>query len=288
MEINQLVKSYKPDIIYTHTFKAGALVRLMNHGVPIVHAFHGHLLDEPELSSFRKKAVTIIERFLAPRTNYLVTVGNRVARDLLAAGIGGPDQYVCIPPGVPVLKLNNRHDARQRLNLENSDKLVVAWLARVVAVKGPSRVVELAHRFPNVNFILAGGGDLIDELKTAAPKNLKILGWQDAADIWAVSDIAVSTSVNEGMPIALIEAQLSGIPVVSLDAGSVSEVIEHGETGFVLKSFDEKYVDALRVLIEDKELRLKLGERARQRALELFSPSEMILRHEQLFSRIVI
>lgn len=284
LELRSLIKTFQPDIIYSHTFKAGALVRLLKQKVPVVHAFHGHLLDEPELSAFKIKAVVAIEKFLASKTTKFVTVGRRVGDELAEVGIKLGEKFISIPPGVRPLVLNDKRATKERLGILDDQRVVIGWLARVVPVKGPLRVVELAKRFPDALFLLAGGGSMHEEIQKVAPDNLKVLGWQDASDLWAVSDIAISTSDNEGMPVTLIEAQLSGIPVVALDAGSLSEVVLHNESGFVITEFDDEYFEALRKLIDDPNLQIKFGAAAQSRARKIFSPEILVSKHLELFS----
>ena len=280
-ELRKLIAEFKPDLVYSHTFKAGLLVRTIYIEVPRIHAFHGHLLDEPELRGWKVGLVVAIERYLAPRAKYLVTVGKKVADELLERKIGEKSQYRSIAPGVHPLKLNTRSDAMKRLGL-TGDRLRVGWLARVTAVKAPLKVIEIAESFQSVEFIMAGGGDLLDEVRAKAPANLKVLGWQSASDIWAVCDIAISTSENEGMPVALIEAQLAGIPVVARDVGSVREVIEDGETGFIHAQVDEGYMKSLRTLIEDEKLLKKISDAARKRSLREFGVDRLISSHVDL------
>ncbi len=102
-EIQKLIDFYNPDIIYTHTFKAGALTRTIKTKTPIIHAYHGHLLDEPELSGFKIKIAMAIERKLAAKAKFLVTVGKQVSKELIEAGVGKPNQYISIAPGVAPL-----------------------------------------------------------------------------------------------------------------------------------------------------------------------------------------
>ena len=281
-EIKELIDTFMPDVIYSHTFKAGALTRSLRTKVPIIHAFHGHLIDDPELKGVRVKVAMFIERFLASRARILVTVGNRVARELLDAKVGKESQYISIAPGVTPLKLEDRESARKSLGLSNETRPIVAWLARVVAVKGPHRLVELARKIPEARFIMAGGGDLFEEIRQQAPENLSLLGWQEARKVWAVADLAVSTSENEGMPIALIEAQLAGIPIVALDVGSVREVVEDGKSGFVFDEFGDDFIEAVRKLVLNADLRGELGRTARILARQRFSPERFTQEHLRL------
>lgn len=284
-ELQQVVDEFKPDLIYTHTFKAGLVGRTLRRRPKSIHAFHGHLLAEPELQGFRRPIVIALERILAPRTTKLVTVGEKVAAELLAVGVGREDQYLSIPPGVNPLELTERELARQEFGIASDRRPVVVWLARVTAVKAPERVIELALKFPTALFLQAGGGDLLEQLKKQ-PKveNWRLLGWQDARKVWAVADVAISTSENEGMPIALIEAQLAGIPVVALDVGSVAEVVDSGKTGFVIEDWGNEFADRLGELITSPQLREAFGVAAKAHAKSEFDPELMLQRHMKLLA----
>ena len=280
-ELRTAIRLHTPDLIHTHTFKAGALVRSLNLNIPVVHTFHGHLFDDPDFSGRKARIISLIERLLAPRTTRIVTVGEVVGQDLLQRGIGTPDQYVSIPPGVDALELPARDDARERLHI-STDALVVAWVARVTEVKGPERVITLAERFPDTTFLMAGGGNLLEVMQRRAPANLRVLGWMPTADVYAAADIALSTSFNEGMPVSLIEAQLAGLPVVANDVGSVREVVQHGTTGFVGANSD--LVENLGILVRDAALRREMASAAQDRAQQTFSPERMLNAHSDLYS----
>lgn len=286
-EIKQIISSFNPDLIYSHTFKAGFLVRTLRNSAPVIHAFHGHLLSEPELVGWRSRVVVLLERLVAPRSRVLVTVGKRVAKELLDKGVGKPDQYRSIAPGVRELPLEERSEARRALGVEDETRPIVVWMARVTAVKAPQRVAEIARQIPEARFLLAGGGDLIEEIKKDNPPNLSILGWQPAVQMWSVADLAISTSENEGMPVALIEAQLAGIPVVALDVGSVGEVIEHGKTGYTFDRLDESFIAKVRELVHSSDDRKHLGANAKVRASREFSPKLLITSHLVLFEEIL-
>ena len=286
-EIRSVIQSFQPDLIYSHTFKAGLLVRTLKNKAPVVHAFHGHLLTEPELMGWKSRVVVLIERILAKRAKKLITVGNRVADELLAEGVGFGQQYQSIAPGVRPLELEQRINARKALGIDSEERPIVVWMARVTAVKAPQRVAEIARKIPEARFLLAGGGDLIEEIKKDVPSNLSIVGWQPATRMWAVADLAISTSENEGMPVALIEAQLAGIPVVAVDVGSVGEVIEDGNTGYTFERCDESFIAKVRELVHSSEERERLGANAKVRASREFSPELLITSHLALFEEIL-
>jgi glycosyltransferase involved in cell wall biosynthesis len=286
-DLKRVIKDFQPDLIYSHTFKAGLISRSIKDAIPRVHAFHGHLLSEPELQGWKSRVVVWLERWLAPKSKLLVTVGQRVADELLEVGVGNKAQYRSIAPGVVPLVLEDREKARKELGIAEEVRPIVVWMARVTAVKAPQRVKEIAKLIPEARFLLAGGGDMLDEVSQNLPENLTVLGWQPATKMWAVADLAISTSENEGMPVALIEAQLAGVPVVAVNVGSVGEVTADGDTGFLFDEFGSDYIFKVRQLVlENSELK-KLGRAAEERAKAQFSPQKLINSHVALFEEIL-
>ena len=288
-EFEALVAKIKPDIIHSHTFKAGFIARARKKSfikaagkeIKFIHTFHGHLLDDPEFSGPKKSAIIAIERALAKKCDKLITVGQKVADELLANEIGHPNQFINIPPGVHVLPTKSKDDARQELGITHSP--VIGWLARVTGVKNPLLAAAIAKEIPNAQFIFGGDGDLIAQLKNAAPQNAKVMGWVDAATFLSACDIVLSTSENEGMPVALIEAQLAGIPVVATNVGSTSEVITHNQTGLITTKSKQDIIAALQTLINTPETLINMGQSATTHARANFSPDAMINKHIDLY-----
>jgi glycosyltransferase involved in cell wall biosynthesis len=286
-QLDKIIAEVKPDIIHTHTFKAGYVIRMKKQPVPVIHTFHGHLLHDPDFSGFKSKVIIEVERMLANKSANLVTVGRRVADELLEQRIGQRSQFVNIPPGVVAVDATAKTQALQNLNLQDTGAPIVGWIARMTSVKNPMRALEVADALPDTHFVMAGGGDLLEQVKAAAPSNVSVIGWADAADLFGASDIILSTSENEGMPVALIEAQLAGKPVVATDVGSVSEVILNHETGIVTNKNAGSIASAVESLILDKTTREEMGRLATARAQALFSVDRMINAHLELYKSIV-
>jgi glycosyltransferase involved in cell wall biosynthesis len=287
MQLDKIIAQVKPDIIHTHTFKAGYVVRMKKQPVPVIHTFHGHLLDDPEFTGFKSRVIVEVERMLAKKSARLVTVGRRVADELLEERIGNKDQYLNIPPGVVALNLTPKVEALKNLNLPDDGKPIVGWIARVTGVKNPMLALEVADAMPDTHFVLAGGGDLLEKVKAAAPSNVTVVGWAKAEDVFGAAEIILSTSENEGMPVALIEAQLAGKPVVATDVGSVAEVVLNHETGIVTNKNAGSIALALETLLLDKQKRTEMGTLATSRANALFSVDRMINAHIALYKSIV-
>jgi glycosyltransferase involved in cell wall biosynthesis len=286
-QLDKIIAEVKPDIIHTHTFKAGYVIRMKKQQVPVIHTFHGHLLDDPEFTGFKSRVIVELERKLAKKSAKLVTVGRRVADELLEQGIGYRTQFVNIPPGVVPVTVTPKQKALENLNLEDDGKPLVGWIARVTGVKNPMRALEVADAMPDTRFVMAGGGDLLDQIKAAAGANVSVIGWAEAADLFGAADIILSTSENEGMPVALIEAQLAGKPVVATDVGSVSEVILNHETGIVTNKNAGSIASAVESLVLDKTTREEMGRLAIARAQALFSVDRMVNAHIELYKSIV-
>ena len=286
-QLDKIIAEVKPDIIHTHTFKAGYVTRMKKQSIPVIHTFHGHLLDDPEFSGFKSKVIIKLERILAKKSAKLVTVGRRVSEELLEQRIGHRTQFVNIPPGVVAVDVTPKEQAFKNLNLEDDGKPLVGWIARVTGVKNPMRALEVADALPDTRFVMVGGGDLLDQVKAAAPANVSVIGWAEAADLFGATDIILSTSENEGMPVALIEAQLAGKPVVATDVGSVSEVILNHETGIVTNKNAGSIASAVESLVLDKTTREEMGRLATARAQALFSVDRMINAHIELYKSIV-
>jgi len=283
LELRKVINEIKPAIVHTHTFKAGLIGRLIGGEHKRVHTFHGHLFDDQSFSSLEKYLITKAEKFLANRTDLLISVGKKVGVELRAEGIGTEKEWLSIAPGINALPIIEKGQARKSLGLR-TEGVLFGWMARMAEVKNPFLLLEIARQLPQVSFVMAGGGNLLDEIKMKAPKNIAVIGWADAATFWSAIDCAISTSDNEGMPVALIEAQLAGVPVIATDVGSNAEVIEDDVTGMVTSKNPRELIDAIEKLLKGQKLIQKMGDEGRQRATEEFSLEKMLNAHENAYS----
>ena len=279
-----IVKDYQPDLIHCHTFKAGLLVRSKKTSIPIIHTFHGHHLYDPDYGKFARLVLNGIERKLARRSKKILTIGSRVGEELLGVGIGKKSQYQSIVPGVRVPKISDRSKIVERFSL-HPNRLNVLWMGRLTRVKRPDRVIEIAKHYPEVNFIMAGDGELREELEAKAEENVHFLGVQSSDEMFSLADIVLLTSDSEGMPLTLIEGQMAGVPAIATDVGSVSEIVEHEVTGLVTSTQIEKIISSLGRLLGDSMLRSTMAKNARERALSRFSIETMVDSHIQVYKQ---
>ena len=285
-ELRKIVSEFRPDIIHSHTFKAGLIARLLPRKYKKVHTFHGHLFADQSFSGLEKFFITKIERFLARRTDVLISVGERVGAELRERGIGSQQKWSSIKPGVDALPTHQRAQARAALGLPEG--LIIGWMARVTSVKNPELFLDVARALPHIHFAMAGGGDLLDSIRASAPANVQVLGWCDASRFWSAVDIALSTSDNEGMPIALIEAQLAGLPVIATDVGSNAEVISDGATGLCVAKSAPALITACEQLAGDSTMRAAMSAAASSRAVVEFDVKSMLLAHSSIYEGLAL
>ena len=286
LELKKIIKEMRPAIVHTHTFKAGVIGRMVGGNHKRVHTYHGHLLDDDSFSKVEKVFIIFAERYLARRTNFLISVGEKVGAELRYRGIGISRSWASIPPGVQELKHIEREAARDILGI-TFDGFLIGWMARMTEVKNPTLLLEVARHLPEFNFVMAGGGNMLEEIREAAPKNVQVIGWADAAAFWSAVDCAISTSDNEGMPISLIEAQLAGVPVIATNVGSTDEVVENGVTGILSTKDALGLISAIRKVTSDVALFENMKNASKERARKEFTPLKMLTSHTKVYLKLL-
>ena len=287
------IKTFKPDVIHTHTAKAGVLGRLASiiagRGATRIHTFHGHLLHG-YFSGWKTSLVIAIEKFLAKRTHFLIAIGNEVKQDLLSAGIGSPAQYKVFFPGLPEPRTVSKAEIRKNLELD-ATAIYCTFVGRLTQIKRPDRLLDVAaamvKREVDIHFLVAGEGELFESSKarTAAEAlPVTFLGWRkDIDDLFAASDIAILTSDNEGIPLTLIQAAQAALPIIAPKVGSISDIVENDVTGFLTSPAPGAMASALSALATDEKLRIQLGGAGKKRASELFSLERMLRDHTEIY-----
>ena len=288
-----LIRKYKPDVIHTHTAKAGVLGRLASRlagrGAVRVHTFHGHLLHG-YFSSSLIKLVILIEKFFAARTSVLIAIGSKVKADLLAVGIGRADKYRVFFPGLPVPNTGSKSAAQSALGI-SSEVLYCTFVGRLTQIKRPDRLLDVAaeckRRGIELRFLVAGEGELFESSKQRAMReqlNVTFFGWRSDIDqIFAASDIAILTSDNEGIPLTLIQAAQAGLPIVATKVGSISDIVINESNGYLTETNPVDMADAIEKLVRDPQLRQMMGAAGKARAERYFSLDRMINDNSDLY-----
>jgi glycosyltransferase involved in cell wall biosynthesis len=240
-QLYRTVRRLKPDVVHTHKAKAGALGRVVAllAGVPVrVHTFHGHVFHG-YFSPAKTKMFLGIERTLARVTSRLVALSGGLADELSGKyQIAARDHFSIVPLGLdlaPFAASQQYSGTLRKLIGAAPDDELIAIVGRMVPVKDHHTFVEAARLLqrPKARFVFIGGGELEAEIKALA-KDLPchFLGWQrDVHKLYADLSALVLSSVNEGTPVALIEAMAAGVPVAATRVGGVADVLKDGARG---------------------------------------------------------
>jgi glycosyltransferase involved in cell wall biosynthesis len=248
-KLYRLMRKESPAIVHTHTAKAGVLGRIaaVMAGVPVVvHTYHGHVLSgyfHPLASAFFRR----IEWALAPFTSVLLTVSESVKDDLVRLGVARASHVRVLPLGLDLEPLAGELP-RGALRKEAGwagDARVVGIVGRLVPIKDLDTfidaAVKVAATLDDVRFAVVGDGEERARLEARAASvlgdRIHFFGWRkDTAAVLGDLDLAVNTSLNEGTPVALIEALAAGRPVVATAVGGTPDLLEGGRFGALVPS----------------------------------------------------
>ena len=292
------LKEIKPDIIHTHSSKAGILGRLAAKmaGVPfIIHTFHGfgfHPYQNPAV----RNLYVMLEKYCASFSSALIFVSKSNMEYASSLGIGKKEQYALIRSGIKLSAYPAKADKEKilkSLGIEGNP-LIVFSIGNSKPQKNPGDFIkaaaELLRNRNNLVFVFAGGGDELPKFKAMAKdlgieKKCLLPGWRaDSAEILAVSDIYAMTSLWEGLPRSLVEAFASGLPAVCYRADGVTDILKDGVNGYSMEKKDiSSYIEKLGKLIDDVSLRKKLAEGAKDTELSEFDIDFMVLQQEKLY-----
>ena len=298
LKLSQLFLKYRPDIVHTHGFKSGLLGRLAAkaaHVPVIIHTYHGHVFHSyygVRVSRFicfiERKLASISHRIIAisPQQAYELSAVYRIApaNKISTIFIGIDEQNFITNNGATISLRNDYHIP--------AGAVVVAIIGRLVPIKNHIFFVRIAEKILQQNkdvfFFIIGDGEQKSAIKKQFSK--RRLPWQEGAgkkedirihfsswitniaSVLSETDIVVSTSLNEGTPVSLIEAQWLAKPVVATNVGGVRDTIINNETGFLIDDFDmDDFVKKLALLIDDKTLRKNMGKKGERFVKERFA-----------------
>jgi glycosyltransferase involved in cell wall biosynthesis len=308
--IKKYIAQFRPDIVHTHGAKVGLFGRLAAHrlGVPlIIHTFHGHFFHS-YFNRFLTKSLVIAERRLLKITDHVIAISATQKNELeKILRVKDADKIRLIPLGVDYIDTSMKDHYRQAFKRSYrvaDDTVCIGLLGRLVGIKNPHFFIDVVEyvlqhcKDHKVKFFIAGDGYEKPGMKRRfSEKNIHFTdsshedtpviftSWvQNIQNILEGMDVVVLTSFNEGTPMSLIEAQLSGKPVVAVNVGGVKDTMIAGETGFLIPGHDlREFGEALIRLVKDKALRGKMGERAKGFAALSFSKEKEIENFRNLY-----
>lgn len=284
-KILTILRRERPDIVHTHTAKAGTLGRMaaILSGVKVrIHTFHGNVFRH-YFGPLKTALFIFIEKALGRFTTRTIAVSRKQRLELVEEFKIVPyEKCEVIPLGIEISRLRetgNRIARGLRDEFDMSDSLVVGVMGRLVPIKNHKMFIMAAERVRRrrpdmkVRYVIIGDGPLREELKRFS-ESLGIggvfhfTGWRE--DLWNVYrdlDVVALTSLNEGTPLSLIEALAMGKAIIATDVGGVSDIIDDGASGLLFAKDDlDGFVGGLIRLLEDRDLRTAMGREAVKRS----------------------
>lgn len=304
-QLQQAIQKFKPEVVHTHSAKAGFLGRLAawKLRVPlVVHSVHGAPFH-PYQNFIARQLFIRLERWAARRCHHMISVADAMTEMLVAARVAPREKFTTIYSGMDVEPFVQCHQHAQAARRElqfSADDIVIGKIARLFHLKGHTYLIEAASQViaanPRVHFLLVGDGILrptfeqrIAELGLSAHfRFVGLVAPERVPYYLSAMDALVHTSLREGLARTLPQALIAAKPVISYDIDGAREVVLPDETGFLLppKSIPPLTAAILR-LAADRQLRRRLGERGAQLFTEQFRHQHMSRRIRQLYESLL-
>ncbi len=298
LSLRRILKTLNPDIVHTHTSKAGVLGRIaaisLRKQISIVHTYHGHHLYG-YFSKLIVKLMIITERLLAMKSHLLVADSKQVMVDLTSAGVGIKNSWKVIPPGIRTLIPISRDSARKELRIEDN-QFVICWIGRFTDIKNPLLAIQSFQALPfefrnNSKLIMLGEGELLEHCKNYSEEHkldVVFSGWQtNIAPYLASANLLLMTSRNEGFGMVIAESGFFGVPTVSTDVGGVREFINDGINGVLVQAEPEDIASAILVLSQNPTDLAQLAGEARKTTLEKFTLEAFVNGHKRAYRALI-
>ena len=311
-QIKKHLKRIKPDIVHTHSAKAGILGRFAAHSTratsdeqratKVVHTIHG-LAFHPYQSKALNKFYIAIEKAAAKRTDFFISVADAMTAQATTAGIAKPKQFVTAYSAIEEddflqpISDQQKKDFRREYQIPE-DSIVLITIARLFMLKGHKYIIEsakeLSKRFDKAVWLFVGDGNLAERFKSQVGQSglsekIKFTGLLPPSQIPIAiqsSDILVHCSLREGLARTLPQAMLCGKPAVSFDIDGAREVVNENTGRLIEPKNVEQLTRACAELIEDKNLRGTLGKAEREFVKEKFAPETMVDAIESVYKKL--
>jgi glycosyltransferase involved in cell wall biosynthesis len=297
-----LIFKEKPNIVHTHSSKAGILGRLaakMAFVPNIIHTPHGHVFYG-HFGAFASKMFLWIEKLFSRFTDRIVALTDGEKNDYEKLYVCPSEKLLKIHSGVDVAQYmqanGNMVEKRRSLGLDQNEAVIgfVGWL---LPIKGPVYLIKAMEyvwpEYPEASLVFVGKGHLDVDLRAQALRmnangRVKFLGWrEDIVEIMTIFDMLVLPSLNEGMGRVLVEAMAAGKPVVASRVGGIPDLVRNDETGYLVPPADaEALADGIKKLLDDPEKAWEMGQRGKEYCRQ-FSIEAMIEKLDDLYSDLI-
>lgn len=269
-EIKKILKQIRPDIVYLHSSKAGAIGRialLFSKKVKILYNAHGWYFNA-KIGRKKKRIFAIVEKILAFKTDKIINISEDEYNSAINYKIAKPEKMCIIENGIDFNKFKHskqyREETRRKYNID-AEQILIGVVGRLTEQKDPMtsiKAFKIVHeKNKNTKFMFIGSGELEKEMLEYARQNhlesdIIITGWvTDVEKYIPALDIAILPSKWEGFGLALVEYMACDKPIIASNVGAISDIIKDGENGYLIKMEDiEQLANKIKFLIENKEV----------------------------------
>lgn len=273
-KLRKLIKKIKPDIVYLHSSKAGAVGRLallFNFRVKILYNAHGWYFNA-KISNKKKLIFAFIEKVLAFKTDKIINISEAEYKSAIKYKIAPRRKMCTIENGIDFKKFNNcdryRNETRKKYNIKENE-IVIGVVGRLSEQKDPITSIEafniIKKKYKNTKLLFIGSGELEkDILEFAKKNNIKeeviITGWvSDVEKYIPALDIAILPSKWEGFGLVIVEYMACNKPIIASHIGGIEDIIQDGVNGLLINCEDkEMLADKIQYVIEDKQITEKI------------------------------
>lgn len=303
-KLYKFIKKEKPDIVDTHTSKAGATGRIAARlaGVPIlIHTFHGHVFKK-HFSKFKSSLFVFIEKLLGLFTTKIIAISDLQYHDLVNIyKIAPSKKFIIIKLGIDIEQFSDiakNNKLKESLGIKEHEKLI-GIIGRLVPIKNHSMILRVLKKLQNyglkAQLCIAGDGEeklkivkLCDEYGLNG--SVHFLGWvRDLPYLYSGIDILALTSLNEGTPITVIEAMAAGAPIIATNVGGVADLLLNNKNGMLCKSEDEQDMASKIIQILNNDLETaKKCQLAKKFVQENYSSKRLLKELDQLYTQLYL
>ncbi|MZR32397.1 glycosyltransferase family 4 protein [Sneathiella litorea] len=302
--LRRILKDGQFNILHTHMSKAallGAIVGTFSRDIIVVNTAHN--LGFIAIPQYWKKAVFWAYDKIISALGFdaIITVSQMVANKIIRAKVAPGNRVHVITNGIRLQEFKasaKKETEFRREILGNAEGVIIVCVARLVWFKGIDTLINAFSRVlkehPSARLAIIGDGELRDTLM-AQTRQLGIEEFihfcgerRDIPAILSASDLFVLSSVSEGLPISLLEAMAAQLPIVATDVGGISELILHGDTGYLVPARDPvKLAKNISDLLSDPNARRTLGKAGYNRLCTEFTQDAMVMRTEALYQQLL-
>lgn len=293
IEIYKIIKKENPQIVYTHSSKAGGLGRIPAKALGCINIYnpHGWAFDM-NISILKKMIFKNIERMLANITDKIVAISDYEKQIAIENSICKKEKINLIENGINVKKIDKTRNLKKDLNWQN--KIIIGMVARISSQKSPETFIKIALELLKINdnfrFIIVGDGEeRLNIEQKIKDENIEdkilITGWVDNPEEYIQNfDVALLTSAWEGFGLVIPEYMLYKKPVVASNVGGISNIIDNNIDGFLIDNLNvSEFIDKILLLIENLEKRNLIINNAFNKVINKYNFNRVVEQHIKVF-----